>query len=78
MGLARSRLLRVTAPNFVAGAVLTDKGEKAWWCTDCAPILRWMRGRSAAYIKEGLEKRGLKWEWVDETKFQEIADRSET
>ncbi|BDU72314.1 hypothetical protein [Mesoterricola silvestris] len=60
------RLLRVTAPHFVAGAVWTFKGN-AWVCTEAAPILRWMVGLGAvamAHRRPKLERKGWRFEWL--------------
>ena len=58
-----TRLLRVVAPHFVAGAVWEQYSQ--WVCSDnTAPILRWMRGKSAAEVRPYLRRKGWEWEWL--------------
>lgn len=60
-------LVRVTSPYFVAGAVWEHQDNPPGWvCVRCAPILeRWMRGRSADYVKAEMHSRGWKIEKVE-------------
>ena len=62
----QTRLLRVTAPHFVAGAVWEKRHEhEQWVCgNETAPILKWMRGKSAAEVAPYMLRRGWAWEWV--------------
>lgn len=58
-----NRLLRVTAPHFVAGAIWRRDGP-AWRCVDAAPILRWMVGKGAGEVKDYIARKGWAWEWL--------------
>jgi hypothetical protein len=60
----RKRLLRVTAPHFVAGAVweLTPHG---WRCARTAPLLNWMRRVKPAEAREALVRAGYEWAWLE-------------
>jgi hypothetical protein len=60
----RKALLRVTGPNYVAGAVFEKVGDGCWRLDRCAPILGWMNGKGITAIWEGLKKRKLQWEWT--------------
>lgn len=58
-----ARLLHVDASHFVAGAVWvrTDAG---WVCTEhVAPILKWMRGKSAEEVGVYLKRKGWIYRW---------------
>jgi hypothetical protein len=58
------RLLVVDAPHFYAGAVWKRIGD-AWQCTaEVAPILKWMRGKSAQEVGEYLKRKGWAYQWV--------------
>ena len=48
-------LVRVVAPHFVAGLVLTDDT-----CTDAAPIMRWAIGKHRAFLSEYFRRKGWK------------------
>lgn len=70
------RLLRVTAPHFVAGAIFEKVDHwrwdektgwitsREWKCTQAAPILRYLIGELGVDVKQTLRKKGYKWEWV--------------
>jgi hypothetical protein len=72
------KLLRVTALHFVAGAIFEKvnlwhwvDGQgwvtlPKWRCTAAAPILRYLVGEWALEVKEKLQKKGYKWEWVSD------------
>lgn len=57
------RLLRVTTPRYVAGAVWVKTGGK-WVCTEAAPILSWMRRKSAEEVRATIERYGWEFEWI--------------
>lgn len=65
----KTKLLRVTDPHFVAGAVWEKRHDgEQWVCSgETAPILRWMRGKPAVDVAPYMLRRGWKWEWVDKT-----------
>jgi hypothetical protein len=61
-----SKLLRVTVPHFVAGCEWhkTDIG----WEVDprrCAPILRWMIGKTPCNVAGYFRSKGWTWEWIN-------------
>lgn len=56
------KLLRVEAPHFVAGAIWVRDG--AWKCIEAAPILKWMVNESAETVREYLERKGWKHQWL--------------
>lgn len=58
-----NRLLRITAPHFVAGAIWRQVGP-AWRCVDAAPILRWMVGMGAGEVRGYMTSKGWSWEWL--------------
>ena len=58
-----TRLLVVDAPHFYAGAVWQQVAD-AWQCTEAAPILRWMCGKSAAEVGAYLKRKGWAYQWV--------------
>lgn len=58
-----TRLLRVTAPHFVAGAEWRRESG-VWTCYRSAPILRWMVGKSAESTARYLAVKGWRWEWL--------------
>ncbi|RBB38885.1 hypothetical protein DPV79_16015 [Burkholderia reimsis] len=57
------KLLRVTAPHFVAGAVWVRRGD-AWQCVHAAPILAWMINKPRERVAEYLRRKRYKWEWL--------------
>lgn len=59
---AREKLLRVTAPYFVAGACWRLDG--VWVCYRAAPIIRWMVGKSPVDVKAYLQRRRWQFEWL--------------
>lgn len=59
----REKLLRVSAPHFVAGAIFV-KGEVGWKCVNAAPIIHWMVGKSPEYLHRYIKRKGWKWEWL--------------
>jgi len=60
-----TRLLRVEAPHFVAGAVWAKDDKGNWYCTkETAPILKWMINKSAGEIKNYLVKKGWDFIWL--------------
>jgi hypothetical protein len=58
-----SRLLRVVAVRFVAGAVWENEGRR-WRCVRAAPILKWMIGCDAATALTRLQCYRYEWEWI--------------
>lgn len=56
------RLLHVTTGYFCAGAVWR-KIHGIWSCTEAAPILRWMVGKTVGEAKVALLKMGAEWGW---------------
>lgn len=63
-----TRLLRVTGSNFTAGAVWEKADGGDWLCKQAAPIIFWMLGRNPKFALDGLKRRGLTYEWVQELK----------
>jgi len=59
------KILRVTAPHFVAGAVW-KKEDGTWCCVLAAPILRWMVGMCSEAAKQYLEKKSKERGWTTE------------
>jgi len=60
----KTALLRVSANNFVAGAIF-EKINGHWKCTKSAPILyRKFVGRPMSEIKSYLIKHKLHYEWL--------------
>lgn len=57
------RLLVVQNEYFTASAVFTKQHGYPWYCSDCAPILSWMRKIPLDTIPTQLLKRGCKWKW---------------
>jgi hypothetical protein len=60
-------LLRVEAPHFVAGAVWVKIPGQSWRCTEAAPIIKWMVGKSPASCRTYLEKKRWSWKWMPTT-----------
>lgn len=60
-----SRLLRVVAPHFVAGAVWEKDQYGDWVCTAAAPILAWMKTKSALYVGRYLQQKMWSYEWLE-------------
>jgi hypothetical protein len=58
-----SRLLRVVAFRFAAGAVWENEGGR-WRCVRAAPILKWMIGCGAATALARLQRYRYEWEWI--------------
>jgi hypothetical protein len=58
-----TRLLVVDAPHFYAGAVWQRTAD-AWRCIEAAPILKWMREKSAAEVGAYLKRKGWAYQWV--------------
>ncbi len=58
-----TKLLRVTAPHFVAGAVWQRIGD-AWMCVRTAPILAWMAGKPWPDVRQKIAR--VRWfhEWL--------------
>lgn len=65
-GQARTtRLLRIDASYFVAGAVFERADATSpWRCAQAAPIVKWMVGKSPSYIVNWLNFKGHSWEWL--------------
>ncbi len=61
----QGKLLRVTAPHFCAGAVWQRDGDGEWTCTEAAPILRWMLGKTPTYVQQYLGRKGWDYDWVE-------------
>lgn len=59
-----TKLLRITAPRFVAGAVF-EKRNVQWIVTHCAPILNWLRKLPLDQMDGRLRKIKAKWEWME-------------
>ncbi len=59
MGRRTDRLIRISAPHFVAGAVVRD-GRAA----RCAPILRYMAGWTVAQIEAYCRSKGWTFEMM--------------
>lgn len=57
-------LLRVEAPNFVAGAVWIFSSYQTWACIAAAPILNWMVGENPEIVKRRLQERHYQWEFI--------------
>lgn len=57
------QLLRVETDYFVAGAVW-KKIAGAWSCTQAAPIIRWMKGRTPEQVKLALLNKGAYYQWL--------------
>jgi hypothetical protein len=63
----RRRLLRVTGPRAVAGAVYeldTADALPRWRPARFAPYLRWLGTTDTHLVPHELRARGLTWEWV--------------
>jgi len=60
-------LLRVVAPHFVAGATWI-KINGVWRCDpkQTAPILRWMAGKDAKFVREWLKKKQYEYQWIED------------
>ena len=61
------RLLRVVAPHFVAAAVWEKPDGKKWTCTEAAPILYWMVGKKASYLRQYIDRKrreGWEFSWI--------------
>lgn len=58
-------LLRVTTPNWIAGAVWERGADGIWRCTRAAPILAWMVKTDARTARERLELMRYTWEWLN-------------
>lgn len=58
------KLLRVSAPHFVAGAVWRKAGD-GWECERAAPIIKWMVGKSPSFVGQYLKEKGWRYEWID-------------
>jgi hypothetical protein len=58
---ARHRLVRVTAPHFVAGLVLDESGH----CIEAPPILAASIGKTAGELARYFERRGWQAELVN-------------
>lgn len=56
-----TRLLRVVAPHFVAGAMFAWTGV-GWRCVEAAPIIRWMEGREVGEIYLYVTRKGWGWD----------------
>ena len=62
-----TKILRVMAPHFDAGAVYVREGPgQPWRCTRAAPIIRWLVGMSPADARERLARVRYQWEWVEQ------------
>ena len=57
------KLLRITAPHFVAGAVFQKRGS-VWVCVKSAPIVKYMIGMEPIKIKAYIMKKRWVYEWV--------------
>jgi hypothetical protein len=60
------RLLRVTTEYYCAGA-LWVKRSGVWACEKSAPILNWMRFKSASEVHLELLRLEAKFEWLEIT-----------
>ena len=61
----KQKLLRVDAPHFCAGAIWQKDGE-TWRCTNTvAPIIAWMRGKTAGEVGDYLKRKGWAFSWLD-------------
>jgi hypothetical protein len=61
----KKKLLRVTGPSFVAGAVWSKVNRQWFIAGPIAPILMWMHGLSRDQIASELKRRKFTWEWLD-------------
>jgi hypothetical protein len=58
------RLLRVIAPQFIAGAVWVKENNQ-WACSNrVAPIIKWMRYKTPDQVVRYLRKKGWEWQWL--------------
>ena len=62
MSIHKQKLLRITAPHFVAGAVW--EFNHGWVCVDAAPIIKWMVGKPPAQIRDYILKKNWSYEWL--------------
>lgn len=60
-----TKLLRVVAPHFVAGAVFENK-DGVWRCTRVAPIIKYIAKMKPKDIKAYFEKKGWEYAWVED------------
>jgi len=56
-------LLRIETPYCVAG-ILFDKNQAQWLVIKTAPIFNWMRGKTAKEIKQILDQKKWKHQWI--------------
>lgn len=57
------KLLRITAPHFVAGCEWM-KVNGVWWCWRTAPIIQYLQGKNADEVSGFLRAKGWAYEWV--------------
>lgn len=57
------KLYRIVSPTYVAGLVIHPKTQR---CTEAAPILHWMRGKSYATILGYCQYKGFQLEEIKE------------
>lgn len=62
MSIHQQKLLRITAPHFVAGAVW--EFDHGWRCVRAAPIIKYMIGKRPTEVKNYLIKKGWDYEWI--------------
>ena len=55
------KLIRITAPHFVAGLVIRDA-----YATEAAPILRWAIGKHEDWLREWFKRKGWRASVVPE------------
>ena len=48
-------LYQITSPYFCAGIIVTNG-----WCTQAAPIVHYMKGKSSTWIASYIQKKGWK------------------
>lgn len=58
------RVLQVSAPHFVAGAVWERDRNQIWRCVRSAPILRWMEKATPHSAEATLTRYAYRWEWL--------------
>lgn len=65
--MQQTKILRVMAPHFDAGAVYVREGPgQPWRCVRAAPIIRWLVGMDPADARERLDRVRYRWEWIEQ------------
>lgn len=59
-----TKLLRITAPHFTAGAVYRFTGKGQWILEECSPILKWLYRTPREKIRPYCQRKGWKMEWL--------------